>query len=271
MKKRLFCLLAAVLLLSPLLSARSDGGAIDIPVPKTAGGAAFDGWDKDGIWYIGVSRDDLWWYFRLCACFSSYVYGPADISEGIEVYYLLSPLAPGDAATLFFSENEFLLIRDSALLTPVPDDLLEKRIAFLTRDIRLPASVNTPYALPQFYQALSLLDSVQRQPDRQGQISGFDAVFGGAACWSESYSGVTAAHMEVYTLLMELFNFDVNVVTLISDGNQADPAFLLRYSFDEAEVLVLFRPDAGTADVYYKPGVAWYLFSNGEINDMFGT
>ena len=76
-------------------------------------------------------------------------------------------------------------------------------------------------------------------------------------------------YLELYTMYLYVFNFDVQVDLCMAADDDTISTVVLHYINDEAEVIVTYFA-SGSASVYYKPGISYYLLSGSEMNQIFG-
>lgn len=266
MKKCIAMILA--LLLLPLC-ALADGETPVLPIPDGLGDRPITelSLSEDGnslfAEYGGANEEDLEQYLTLCTMNGIY---PKDFAAQVGkdgALYLL--FVPGTAYVAFAEispEDDALVIMSStgSGLLLAGEEELEPVYTFLSQDVRLPDGASG-YVFPQFYAA------VERMPDWQNQTEGTEGVFDGKLLWEEDYTGITNDKLLNYTRHMILFGFTVRADDAWTAEDGTVTLCRLHYTNEEAEVIVDYDPMTNAANVYYKPGVQYYLLDTRQLTE----
>lgn len=270
--KKLTAALMILCLLLPCAAVQAETYST-IPIAYTVGGTKLSYISDETDWfqYDDVERADLNECLRICASFGSYPYRYYDPdAEDLEDYLLITPGAPLGALVIYSPAEKIMGIQLIDNVNFVFQEDVDKRLSIIPEDYVLPAGINAQYVLPQFYQVLSIGKDAIHQPSWQGLASEVSYVFDGQECWCESYSNVDPMYLELYTMYLYVFNFDVQVDSFMAADDDTISTVVLHYTNDEAEVIVTYFA-SGSASVYYKPGISYYLLSGSEMNQVFGN
>lgn len=264
MKKLLALLLAAALLLPCAALGDTQGAVPCLPVPSVLDAAELadvhvsEDETEAYLFYAPASKGDLDYYLTVCAVLGTYAKPMDDSGKEYRLF------VPGSAYAGFVSfdpEQKYILVYTTLDASIFGDEALEDMLGIFSCEVRLPADAGSANVFPQFYAC------VEKQPYFQTTIEGSSSIFNGQKCWTEMYDGMTNDKIDWYTTIMLLFGFDVRADYIQGSVEEGVTTCVLHYSNGDAEVIVVYTPAQGNAQVSYKPGVSVYLLGVKELNE----